>query len=100
MIEQVQIPHTVIAGKEPLPSEIDVGSLAVNLKDRALYTKGYDGVIIRLNEVTFDQVVHALGFTPVKPEGNALGEPASDLATAIALANSMRAALINCGIGS
>jgi hypothetical protein len=100
MVEQVQIPHSVVVGKAPLPSELVVGGLAVNLKDRALYTKGYDDVVIQLNTVTFDQVIEALGFTPVKPEGASLPAPASDLATAIDLANSMRAALISCSIGS
>lgn len=100
MVEQVQIPHSVVVGKEPSPEEIIVGGLAVNLADRALYTKGYDNVVIRLNDVTFDQVIKALKFTPVKPIAEPLPVPASDLATAIALVNTMRQALIDCGIGS
>jgi hypothetical protein len=49
MVEQVQIPHSVVEGKEPLPGEVVVGGLAVNLLDFRLYSKGYDGVVIRLN---------------------------------------------------
>jgi len=50
MVEQVQIPHSVVAGKEPLPGELEIAGLAVNLVDGALYTKGYDGAVVRLNE--------------------------------------------------
>jgi hypothetical protein len=100
MVEQVQIPHSVVVGKAPLPAEIAVGGLAVNLKDRVLYTKGYDGIVIQLNEVTFDLVIEALGFIPVEGKGIALPAPATDAATVRDLANSMRALLISCGIGS
>lgn len=100
MVDQVQIPHSVIVGKAPLASELVVGGLAVNLKDRVLYTKGYDGVVIQLTMATFDQVVTALGYTPVKPLGTALPPAASDLASVLLLANSMRNVLISCHIGS
>ena len=100
MVDQVQIPHSVVVGKKPLPSELVEGGLAVNLKDGALYTKGYDGVVIQLNQVTFEKIIEALGFTPVEPRGESLPAPASDLATVISLANGLRTALISCGIGS
>ena len=100
MVNQVQIPHSVVVGKAPLPSEIEVGGLAVNLKDRVLYSKGYDNVVIELSKVTFDKVIDALGFTPVEPKGISLPPPATDSASAITLANSIRNVLISCGIGS
>jgi hypothetical protein len=100
MVEQVQIPHSVVVGKEPLPSEIVLGGLAVNLKDRTLYTKGYDDIVIQLNKVTFELVIEALGYTPVEPKKAQLPAPAVDLETVLELANSMRAVLINCDIGS
>jgi len=157
MVEQVQIPHSVVDGKKPLPAEIAVAGLAVNLADHSLYTKGYDGSVIRLNGTvvvendtvlnavvyptwvagaggkasvrmsstklsfnpstgalaavsfsgngadltgfTATQINTALGYAPVRPRGDALGAAATDLATVIALANKMRLALINCGIG-
>jgi hypothetical protein len=158
MVEQVQIPHSVVEGKAPLPSEVVEGGLAVNLTDHTLYSKGYDDVIIRLTGVvavkddtdtdavvyptwvkatvgnvlqytsssrlsfnpstgrlsatafagsgagltgfTSDQIVGALGYLPVEPEGTPLAPPATDLPTVIDLANSIRAVLISCGIGS
>lgn len=100
MVDQVQIPHSVVLGKVPLPSELAVGGLAVNLKDRTLYTKGYDGVVIQLNQITFEQVIEALGFTPVEPEGSLLPAVATDLASALVLLNTIRSVLIECGIGS
>lgn len=100
MVDQVQIPHSVVEGREPLPSELVVGGLAVNLKDRLLYTKGYDGVVIPLNQVVSEQIINALGFAPAKAVGNQLPAPAHDLATVISLANDMRVALINSGIGT
>jgi hypothetical protein len=158
MVEQVQIPHSVVAGKAPLPAEVIVGGLALNLKDYTLYSKGYDGVVFKLTGVvavkddtdtnavvyptwvkatdgsalqytsssklsfnpstgrlsatsfagngadltdfTAGQIVDALGYRPVEPEGTPLAPPATDLATVIDLANSIRAVLIGCGIGS
>jgi len=86
MVDQVEIPHSVVAGKEPLPSEISIAGLAVNLKDGILYTKGYDGTIIRL--------------TGIKPKSTQLPAPATDLNSAIQLVNAIRTLLIDCGIGS
>lgn len=158
MVEQVRIPHSVVSGKAPLPQELDIAGLAVNLKDYTLFTKGYDGVIIRLTGVTTvtddnetndtvflswvkeikagvglyvsssklrfnpstgrlsaqvfagsgaeltdftgDQIVDALGYEPAQAISGSLAPPASDLDTAIALANSLRNALIQSGIGS
>lgn len=158
MVKQVQIPHSVVEGKEPLPGEIEVAGLAVNLVDYSLFTKGYDGKVIRLNgtvvvednaaldavvyptwvaeaggkallqmsstKLSFNpltgklaaasfsgdgseltgfkavQITGALGYPPVKPMNEPLGAAASDLATVITLANKMRQALINCGIGT
>lgn len=155
MVEQVQIPHSVVEGKAPQPQDLAVAGLAVNLKDFTLYTKGYDGVVIRLTGVvaddtetdemvsltwakpgggarqytsssklsfnphtgalhavsfngsgagltglTADQIEDALGFAPAEAVAASLPPPASDLASAIALANGLRAALINSGIGS
>lgn len=51
MVVQVQVPHSVIAGKKPLPTEVIVGGLALNLTDYTLYSKGYDDVIVRLTGV-------------------------------------------------
>lgn len=159
MLEQVQVPHSVIEDKQPQPGELIEGALAVNLKDFRLYSKGYDGVVVRLSgriEVKADdiatdatvyipwvkkttgnldanvssaklsfnpasgllsassfagdggqltgftpeQIEGALGYLPVEPIGATLAPEASDLDTAIALANSMRAALISSGIGA
>jgi hypothetical protein len=158
MVEQVQIPHSIVEGKKPLPAEVIVGGLAVNLTDYTLYSKGYDNVVIKvsglvaieddnvsdvpvylawvrqtrgtvhqyitttklsfnpatgilqatkfvgngaaLTGLTKAQVTDALGYTPVSPVGTPLAPPATDLATAIALANSIRAVLIDRGIGS
>lgn len=65
MVDQVQIPHSVIAGKKPQPAEVIEGGLALNLKDFTLYSKGYDGVVIRLtgvvsieNDVATNQTVY------------------------------------------
>lgn len=155
MVDQVQIPHSVVEGKAPLPQEVAIAGLAVNLRDYTLYTKGYDGVIVRLTGVaaddndtdttvyptwakqgggarqytssgklsfnphtgelratsfrgngagltglTADQVENALGFVPVARRGDSLPPPASDLNTAIALANGLRQLLISSGLGA
>jgi len=158
MVEQVQIPHSVVVGKVPLPEEITVGGLAVNLKDFRLYSKGYDGLVIRLtgrvevlddsaadatvylpwvkaaaghvpqyvssaklsfnpasgrlSAVSFagngaqltgfvaNQIHGALGFTPAKAVQQELPPAATDLPTALALLNSLRAAAISSGMGS
>lgn len=158
MVQQVQVPHSVVEGKKPVASEIAVAGLAVNLKDYTLYTKGYDDVIIRLTGVvevhddnetnsvvylpwvkqvngkvtqytssgklsfnpstgrlratsfagegsaltgfTAGQIEDALGFVPVDRIGVALPQNATDLSTAIALVNAIRAALVSCGIAS
>lgn len=100
MVEQLQLPHSVVVGKEPAPNELVVGGLAINLKDRALYTKGYDGVVFRLNAIDFHQVVEALGYTPVEPIAASLPPTANDLASAITLVNAVRWVLIECRLGS
>jgi hypothetical protein len=67
MVEQVQIPHSVVEGKEPLPGEVVVGGLAVNLLDFRLYTKGYNGVVIRLSgrvEIEDDLETNATVYLP------------------------------------
>jgi hypothetical protein len=67
MVDQVQIPHSVVVDKVPLPAEIIVGGLAANLTDFRLYSKGYDGVVIRLSgrvEITDDNVTNALVYLP------------------------------------
>jgi hypothetical protein len=67
MVDQVQIPHSVVVDKVPLPAEIIVGGLAANLTDFRLYSKGYDGVVIRLSgrvEITDDNVTDALVYLP------------------------------------
>jgi hypothetical protein len=74
MVDQVQIPHSVIAGKKPLPAEVIVGGLALNLKDFTLYSKGYDGVVIRLTGVVSienDEGANTVVYLPwVKEIGN------------------------------
>lgn len=155
MVDQMQIPHSVVEGKVPLPHELEIAGLAVNLKDFTLFTKGYDGLIIRLTGVAGDdnsidavvypmwskpgggsrqytssgklsfnpstgelsavsfrgsaaaltgltsgQVQVALGFLPIRPRGDELPPPASDLASVISLANGIRQLLISSGIGS
>lgn len=67
MVDQVQIPHSVVVDKVPLPAEIIVGGLAANLKDFRLYSKGYDDVVIRLSgrvEITDDNVTNTLVYLP------------------------------------
>jgi hypothetical protein len=49
MVDQVQVPHSVVADKVPAPGELVEGGLAVNLADYRLYTKGYNGLVIRLS---------------------------------------------------
>ncbi len=41
-------PRSSVAQKVPLASEVGIGGLAINLKDRSLYSKGYDGIVFRL----------------------------------------------------
>jgi hypothetical protein len=100
MFEQVLLPHSVVAGRVPTPDELGVGCLAINLKDRVLYTKGYDGIVIRLDVMTGEAIIQALGYTPVKGKGTALPQPATDQASAIDLVNKIRTVLIDCGIAS
>jgi hypothetical protein len=158
MVEQVQVPHSVVQDKVPLPANLVQGGLAANLKDFRLYSKGYDGVVIRMSgraevhddtvtdatvyipwvkqvvgnldvfvsssRLTFNpsngrlsatsfagaggaltgftslQITDALGYDPVEPIGSPLAPVATDLPTVIALANSLRTALIASGIGS
>ena len=67
MVEQVQVPHSVVVDKVPLPAEIITGGLAANLKDYRLYSKGYDGVVIRLSgrvEISDDNATNALVYLP------------------------------------
>jgi hypothetical protein len=67
MVDQVQIPHSVVVDKVPLPAEIIVGGLAANLTDFRLYSKGYDGVVIRLSgrvEIMDDNETDALVYLP------------------------------------
>lgn len=100
MVEQVQVPHSVVPGKSPLPSELAIAGLAVNLKDGTLFTKGYDEVVIPVGEVTYQKISAALKSPEAVAGREVLPQPASDLATAIALVNAIRQALIDFGIAS
>jgi len=100
MFEQVQVPHSVVAGRVPAPGEVIVGGLAVNLADRKLFSKDYEGDVIDLTAVTSQAVKDALGYVPAKTSAVALPPPASDLATAITLLNAIRDVLIGCEIGT
>lgn len=48
MANKVVIKRTSVAGREPLPADIDVGELAVNLADKKIFTKDGSGTIIQL----------------------------------------------------
>jgi hypothetical protein len=67
LVNQVQVPHSVVAGKQPQPVDVIEGGLALNLKDGTLYSKGYDGVIIRLTGVMAvdnDEATNATVYLP------------------------------------
>lgn len=44
-IPSVQITHSSVAGSVPDAADLDIGALAVNVEDAALYTKDYTGTI-------------------------------------------------------
>lgn len=48
MVAPVAITQSVVPLKVPLPAEVEVGALAVNITDGALYSKRHDGSIIRI----------------------------------------------------
>ncbi len=97
--QQVQIPHSVVQGRVPSPAEVVVGGLAVNLVDKRLFSKDYQGNVVELTSVTSQKIKDALGFTPAATNGTELPPPANDLATAITLLNAIRSVLISSGIG-
>lgn len=99
MFQQVQIPHSVVAGRVPTPAEVVVGGIAVNITDRKLFSKDYSGKVTELSPITPDSVKAGLGYAPAQAIEQALPPPANDLASAITLLNAIRTALISCGIG-
>ncbi|WP_426196198.1 hypothetical protein [Massilia sp. DWR3-1-1] len=48
MVAPVRITQSVVALKRPISAEVDVGALAVNVTDGALYSKRKDDTIIRI----------------------------------------------------
>lgn len=57
MVASVPITQSVIANKRPLPAEVDVGVLAVNISDGALFSKRADGTIIRIEGDSGNDVI-------------------------------------------
>lgn len=47
-IKQIQFKRSKVAGKKPTPAQLAEGELAINLKDRTLYTKDDSGNIVDL----------------------------------------------------
>ena len=48
MANKIIIKKSSVSGKVPLPADLDVGELAVNLADRALYSKDAGGSVVQL----------------------------------------------------
>lgn len=47
-IPSVQITHSSVAGSVPDAADLEIGALAVNVEDAALYTKDYTGTVKRI----------------------------------------------------
>lgn len=76
--------RSTVAGKVPLPSDLQIGELAVNLTDRKIYTKDANSAVVQLNDaagvgsfntrtgavtLTSADVTGALGFMPANSGG-------------------------------
>jgi hypothetical protein len=57
MVAPVPITQSVVPLKRPLATQVEVGALAVNITDGALYSKRKDGTIIRIEGDTGNDVV-------------------------------------------
>lgn len=67
--QTIRIKNTNVAGKTPVPNDIDVAELCVNLKDHTLFSKDADGNIFELRGDT------GIGVGPTPPgTGNEIGD--------------------------
>lgn len=49
LITRIILKRSNVSGKRPTSSDLEAGELAINLADKALYSKTESGEIIRLN---------------------------------------------------
>ncbi len=77
--------RSTVVGKVPLPADLQIGELAINLADRKIYTKDANSAVVQLNDaagvgsfnsrtgavtLTSSDVTTALGYTPLNKAGD------------------------------